>query len=154
MTPSQWLAIARDIAILGALIFLIWWVRTDGQNSVKIHDFQALQKQVQENAQHAAQYAQQAQAADQQRANDLAKVSAAIGQQRAPIVVLRGPANPGPVSCAAPSPSSGSASAGGNISGTGADSGTDVRPAINVYEQRVEGIVADCRAALAKWPTR
>lgn len=151
MTPGQIIALIRDAAIVGGILAILWIVYRGGENTIKRDDLQAVQKQLRENAQHAAQYAQQSQSADQQRADDLAQVRLAIAGQRAPVVVMRGPANPGPVSCPPTSPGAQPTGAGPAISGAREDT-VDVRPAINGYENRIEQVVADCRAALAKWP--
>lgn len=152
MTPGQIIALIRDAVIVGAVLAILWFVHRADTDHIKIADFKAVQTQLQENAQHAAQYAQQSQQADERQAQDLAQVSAAIAAQRSPIW-LRGPSNPSPVSCPTPSPGPQPASAGRAVEPPRADSQpVNIREPINAFEGRLETIVADCRAALAKWP--
>lgn len=152
MTPSAIIALVRDALIVGALAFLTWRIYQDGENHIKVTDIQAVQKQLQENAQHAAQYALQSQQADAQRAQDLAQVSAAIAAQQSPIWLYR-PSGGSPVSCPATRPSPQSPSTGGIVEPSRADpQPVDIREPINAYEQRLETLVADCRAAIEKWP--
>lgn len=150
MSPTLIIAIVRDVAIVGALIFIVWWIRTSGANAVKVSDMQAVQKQIAAQATQQAQWAQEARNAAIQRTQDMAQVTAAIGAQRAPILVQPAtqPACPDHLPASPAASSSSTAGSGGIISGAG----RDIRPAINAFELKYETALADCRAAIASWP--
>lgn len=152
MTPTAIIALVRDVAIVGALAFIIWWIRTDGANSVKVSDMQAVQKQLDSNTKLVAQWSQEAHDAQTQRTQDMAQVSAAIAAHSAPIVVMRDrPASPVAVSSIAVSTGTQPAASGNPDPGPRSDP-VDVRPAINAFELKYEGFLADCRAEHAQWP--
>ena len=155
MTPAAIIALVRDVAILAALIFIIWWIRASGENAVKLADIQAVQKQLAAQAAQQAQWAQEARDAEFQRTQDMQTVTATIGRQRAPIL-LQSAAQPScshPVPAVPASPSNDTAGTGGIISGVGTDSQPrDIRNAINTDEIRVEQAIADCRLLQRSWP--
>lgn len=152
MTPAAYLAIARDVVIVGAVLAILWFVHRADTDHVKVADFKAVQTQLQENARDVAQNALQARQADEQRQKDLEQVSAAIAAQQSPIWLYR-PSGGSPVSCPATRPSPQPASSRGIVEPSRADpQPVDIREPINAYEQRLETLVADCRDALAKWP--
>ena len=152
MTPSAYIALARDLVILIALGLLIWLLVAFGRDMIKVKDMKAVQKQLAQNAITEAQWRQEQTNANTQRDAQLAQVGAAIANQHAPVLVCRSP-NPSPVP-STPAAAAGSASAaGGTDSGTRGDSEpVDVRGAINAFELKYETALADCRAAIASWP--
>ncbi len=144
MTPGQIIALVRDALIVGALVFLVWRIYTDGSNAVKVKDLQALQTQLTLNAKQQAQWAQQSQQAEAQRALEMENVRGAILSQHAPVILQSAPAARGarqlsrpPTQAASPPAESG---------------GVDLRPRINAFELKYETALADCRAALSSWP--
>lgn len=152
MSPAAIIALVRDAVIVGAVLSILWFVHRADTDHVKVTDFQAVQTQLQENARDAARNALRAQQADTQRAQDLAQVSAAVAAQHAPIL-LRGPPGGSPVSCPTTRPGSQPAGTRGAVQPPRADpQPVDIREPINAYEIRLETIVADCRAAIEKWP--
>jgi hypothetical protein len=150
MTPSAYIALARDLVILIALGLLIWLLIVFGRDMVKVKDMKAVQQQITQNATTEAQWRQEQTDANTLRDTQLAQVGAAIAGQHAPILLCR-PSRPSPVpSASATTP--GSPAGPGGADATARVDPLDVRPAINDFELRVEKAVADCRAALAGWP--
>lgn len=147
LTIGQWLAVVRDLVILGILVWLLLLVYRAGENHDLQNQVQALQKQMAQNAQLEAGWAAQRQAAEEQRVADDANILAVVGKYTSPIVVYR-PASGGGLP--GPSPSAG----GGNCPAGGDDKGTrvDIRPFISAFERKYEEELAECRAALASWP--
>jgi hypothetical protein len=147
MTLGACIALARDIGIALALGFIVWRIYVDGQNSIKVTDIRALQTQLTANAQKEEGWRTQANDASQALQSDLANVHAIVAQHTDPIV-LRVPARCSAVPGPTPSPASQPATTGSPDTG----SGVDLRPQISAFELRYEGIITDCRAALASWP--
>jgi hypothetical protein len=149
MTPGQIIALVRDVVILIALAALIFLLVNYGKDITKVRDFEAVQKQLAQNATTEAQWRQEAQDAQNQLTADMADLRARISIQRAPIV-LRGSAS----SCPVPSAATGTP---GDHPGTRPDDAgprgdIDVRAAINAFELYYEGKFAECRSALRQWP--
>jgi hypothetical protein len=154
MTPSQILAIARDVVILAALGFVVWWIWRSGEDRIKVQDITAVQEQLKANAKQLADWKKESADADAQRATDLQGVRDLIAHGK-PLVVRLAPAAPGPgaVPGAATGASGGAACPGSADAGSGSGTRTvDLRPAIAALETRYETALADCRAVLAKWP--
>lgn len=155
MSPVTIIALVRDATILGALIFIVVWIRTDGANAVKVQDLQALQKSLAINAQKQSEWAQEARDATNQRIQDMATVTAAIAAQRTPVFVQSGPqpACPRPVPSPTTAPTGQSAAAGGTDTGPGKPvQSLNIREGLNNFERRYEETLADCRAMQASWP--
>lgn len=151
MTPAQILALLRDVAIVGALVWLVWRIYNAGEQAVKTQDLKAVQTQLETNLKTQAQWAQDARNADIRRQQDMSTVSAAIAAHREPIVILRDPPGARSLPGAAPGPEGQSSRTGGSDPGPRGDS-VDVREAISAFELQYEKPLADCRAALAQWP--
>lgn len=150
MTVSAIIALVRDIAILIALGFIIWWIRSEGENTVKLADLQAVQKQLDTQSKEVSQWHQEALDAQNQHTQDLAQVTAAIGAQRQPVRLCNAP-RPDPVPAHPAAATSDTAGTGGIISSARDDS-RDVRPDLNAFELRIEKTVADCRLLQQSWP--
>lgn len=152
MSITAIIALVRDLVILIALGLLIWLLISYGKDVVKVSDMKAVQKQLDANTKQVAQWSQEAQHAQTQRTEDMAQVSAAIAAHSQPIVVLRDrPANPGAVPRVAVATGAQPAACGNPDPGPGNDP-VDVRPQISGFELKYEGLLADCRAAIAQWP--
>jgi hypothetical protein len=149
MTPGQIIALVRDVVILIALAALIFLLVSYGKDITKVRDFEAVQKQLAQNAAIEAQQRQRTEDAFTQLTAEMADVRARISAQRAPIV-LRGPANSCPVPSAATGAAGGPASARADDPGSRGD--IDLRPAINEFELHYEEKLAECRSALRQWP--
>ncbi len=150
MTVSAILALIRDAAIVGAVVFAIWWIRAEGENTVKLADLQAVQKQLDNQSKQVSQWHQEALDAQNQHTQDVGKVTADIGAQRAPVRLCNA-SRPDPVPAHPAAATSSTAGTGGNISGAGADS-RDIRPELNAFELRIEKTIADCRLLQQSWP--
>lgn len=137
----------KDAAIIAALCAIAYVMITYGKDVVKVSDMAAVQKQLTANSAQLAAWRKEQVDADTQREADMAQVSAAIGAQRAPII-LRGPAR----ACAVPRAPGPAASAPPASGGNEPETGVDLRGAINAYETEVEQGFADCRSVLAQWP--
>lgn len=152
LTPSQILALIRDVAIVGALAFVVYRIYTDGANAVKVADMKAVQKQLDANTQTVARWSQEASDAQKQRTQDLSTIHDAIAAHSQPIVVLRDrPASAGTVPSPSATPGSQPAACGSADRGSGKDT-VDIRPDISAFETKYEGALAECRAAIASWP--
>ena len=149
MTISDYIALVRDAFIVIALGFVLWYVHRADQNAVKVADFQAVQKQIDQNTATEALWAKRFQDAEAQRYQDMQTVAAAISAQRTPVIV-RVPTSPGTVSGDSGKASSGTACPGRSTEGPGEDR----RAAINAFELKYEGYFATCRAILDSWPHR
>lgn len=155
MTPSQVIALIRDVLILAALGFLVWWIWRSGEDRVKVTDMAAVQKQLAANARTLEQWKAQSTQAETQHAADLETIRSTLAQHSAPILVRVPAPAAGPYALpgASPAPRCEPAGAGGDHGATGGGSRTvDIRPAVTAVEERAEEALADCRAALAKWP--
>lgn len=155
MTPGQIVALVRDALILAALGFVVWWIWRSGEDRVKVADMAAVQKQLAANATELANWRAQSAQAETQHAADLQTINATLAQHNQPLIV-RVPA-PAPRPGAVPSPASAACNQPAASGATDARSGggtttVDLRPAISGIEARYEAALADCRAALAKWP--
>ena len=149
MTISDYIALAERLFIVTALGFILWYVHRADQNAVKVQDFQAVQKQIDQNTATEALWAKRFQDAEAQRYQDMQTVAAAISAQHSPVIV-RVPTSTGTVS-GTPTGSQGSpACPGGSREGPGEDR----RAAINAFELKYEGYFATCRALLDSWPHR
>lgn len=155
MTPSQIIAIVRDVVILAALGFVVFWIWRSGEDRVKVSDMAAVEKQLAANATEIGKWRDQATKAEEQRNADTQTIRADISSHSAPILVR--PPAPAPRTGSLPSPASGAgcpSPIGGAADGgaRGSTSTVDLRPAISALELKYESALADCRAALAKWP--
>ncbi len=148
MTPGQILALIKDLVILIAICVVIYFFVTYGRNLVKVQDMAAVQKQLAANTSTEARWRQEREDADKNRDEQLAKVAGAIGQQRAPVYIVRNPPNPGPLP-GNPGPADHPA-----CPAAGPDPGprVDSRPAINAYELKYSTALIECYAALDSWP--
>lgn len=147
MSIGAILSAIKDAAIIAGLAAAAYLLITYGKDIVKVKDMAAFEKQITANAATLNQWRQEQIDADTQREKDMEQVSAAIGAQRAPII-LRGPPGACPVPSHPTAPASGAPAGGGNDP----KAGVDLRPAINAFELEVENRFTDCRSVLAKWP--
>lgn len=154
MSPVAVIALVRDILIVVALAFVVWWIRHDGVNSAKVGDLQAIQSQLADNALRQQKIAQEVSNAQAQHTQDLQTISAAIASHSAEPVRV----------CVSPSPSAvhgiPTASSANPAAGRSVDPGPgvavppiDIRPGLIAFEQHYENALADCRQALAQWPS-
>jgi hypothetical protein len=144
---TVWLTIARDVVIVGALGFIAWYLHHTGANSVKLADFQAVQKQLAANHQIEQQNAQAAAQAQVTHDQELLALNARIAGQHAPILLCQSP-HPSPVPAAPATPESPHTASGTANTATR----VDIRPAIDAFELKFESALADCRQTLASWP--
>lgn len=149
MTPTAVISLIKDIVIVIAIGFVVYVLVTYGKDLVKISDMKELQKQLKDNAALVEKWQKDASNADATHAAALATINSTIAGQQRPVFVRQ-------QSCPVPV-SANSVQAGGqqNPSG-GADQGRgiDYRPTINRFEQKYETALADCYAALDKWPVK
>jgi len=88
MTPGQIIALVKDVLIVVAVALVFYFVVQYGKDIVKVQDMHAVQKQLLSNAETEARWRQERENVDKNRDEQLAKVAAAIGQQRAPVYVV------------------------------------------------------------------
>ena len=162
MTPAQILAIVKDVVIVLAVGFLLWFVYHTGQNSVKTEDIKALQQRIEDNARTETQWRNDKTAADKQLASDVAAINSAAQLPKPPVWVCNSN-NRGSVPAVAGKADS-SNSRVGTIergSGSGADATIeavstdepyDARPAIEEVKKKYETVLAECRSVLDQWP--
>lgn len=153
MTPSAIIALIRDFAIVGALGFILWYVHRADQNDFKVQDLSADVQQLKTNAADAQRWQKEQTDATTQQASEMAKVSAAVNAQHAPILVCPHASSPGNVPGHTPSTPGATATSGRPDPGPGAvPQPTDIRGAIDAFELKYEGALASCRSVLAQWP--
>jgi hypothetical protein len=148
VTPGAYIALARDIIVLIALGALIWLLVSYGKDVVKVADMKAVQQQIVANAKTEQSWRETQTNANLKHDSDLATVRAAIGAQRAPVIVRSGPPRACPVPVNSAQAGSPPAPAGGTDPGPGVDS----RPLINAFELKYETALADARKCLDSWP--
>lgn len=147
MTPTAIIALVKDLVILVAVVAVGYFLVTYGKDIVKVSDIKAVTKQLEDNATTQARWQKESTDADAQRATNLAKITDLVGSQRAPVFV-RGPTCPIPVSSTAAKASDSSDPSWATDQRTG----VDLRPRINSFEIHYETALADCYAALDKYP--
>lgn len=147
MTISQYIALARDVFIVGALAFVAWWIYHAGGDRVRIADLKAVENQLAANSKQVDDWKAQEVAAEVRRDQEIQSVNATIARNQSPLWMCR-PPDTRPVSHH-PAPAEGSHSPSGPV-----DAGprVDIRAAVNAFETRYESALANCRAALASWP--
>jgi len=149
VTPAVIVALVKDVVILIAVGLALYFVVNYGKDLVKVADMKAVQRQLDANSQTEAQWRREEIDANARRDEALARVSSTIGGQHAPVYIVRGgPPRSGTVS-GTPGATSGAACPRG-----GTDDGprVDSRPAVNSFELKYETALAECYAALDKWP--
>lgn len=149
LTIAQWITVARDVFVVAALGWILFYIHRAEQNAVKVADMQAVQKQLSDNVAQEAKWEQQRENAEAQQTVDMQAVATAVAQQHSPVIV-RVPAGPSPVPRDPGSPAGGTAGAGSTQPGPGAS--IDVRPALNAFELKYEAYLAECRSILKEWP--
>ena len=155
MTPSAYIALARDIAIVGALGVILWLVFRAGSDHVTAGDLKALQAQIATQAKITQGWKDQTDASNTHLASDLAAIRAASS---APVVhswLLDAPACKGS-GVLPPSPiqtPGGNSSSGSLIPGSGSNAEGHRRDAvIAAFKARWETVLASCRAEDQAWP--
>lgn len=131
-------------------MYILWFINHADQNSAKVAEQNGVIKQLTQNAKDIAAWAEQSRDAEAQRRVDMQNVTAAVLQQRTPVLV-RVPSSPGPVSNAPAQAGSCTPAAGGSDQGSG-EQLVNVRSAINAFELKYEGYLAACRSVLNSWP--
>lgn len=153
MSPTAIIALVRDVVIVAALGFILWYVHRADTNAVKVSDFQAVQKQITHNADQVAAWQKEATDANAQRQTEMAGIRSSIDSQRAPVLVCNRPASGSPVPRAPAAPAGGAAAGGTADAGPRGDpQPVDVRPLVNQFELKYEAALASCRAVLNQWP--
>jgi hypothetical protein len=147
------LEIVGGVALLGMVI--LWWVdHNHREQQIGIKECQAevasaVNVETAKQAVMAAQYEKQKEAADAAHAAELANIQLRV--IRTP-VWLRAPGS----ICSDEVPRA-AAPAASVIAGAGGTQPSprdiDIRPGIEAFKARIETVVADCRDALAKWPS-
>src|SRR5436853_270598 len=59
MTPAAIIAIIRDSVIVAALGWLVWMIKVNGENGVKLENLRAVQQQLTENTQTLSRWAKE-----------------------------------------------------------------------------------------------
>lgn len=150
MSISTIISLARDVFIVAALGFVIWWIHSSGEDHVKLKDMAAVQKQLAANAVVEKQNAEDAATAQVIHDQELEDIAHRIASQRAPVFMCpRSPdtslvsGHPAPTQNGHEPTQSGTADAG---------SGIDIRAAVNAFESKYEQALSDCRQVISSWP--
>lgn len=144
---SEYLAIAKDLAIVIAIAALVYFVYHSGANSVRVADIQAMQKQIEANAKTQERYHSEITDAFAEANSQMGNLAHSIDANHKPVIVrvpASGSAVPG---TPASPPSTGPFSGGGD-----ATPGVDIRPQLNAYEKWLEERFGQCRALKESWP--
>lgn len=135
MGLSEYLALAKDVCIVAAVGFLVFFVYHSGANSVRVHDIEAVQKQIAANAAIEARHHDEINDAFAEANSQFGNIAHSIDAQRKPVIVRIPPSSravPGePATSVDPDPSGG---------------GLDVRLGINAFERKYESALSQCRA--------
>ena len=155
MTPGQYIALARDIAIVAGIALILWLVYRGGEDRVKAGDLKALQTEIQQQAETLQGWRNEATHANEQLSKDVAKINS---EAATPVqhVWLREPSCPEPpVLPAASSQASREPAASGTVQpGVRTDATADRRDSIVAeFKRRWETALAECRAIDAQWPS-
>jgi hypothetical protein len=154
VTPAAIYIAVRDAIILAVIGFVAWKVYELGGDQIKVKDFAAWQKQVTANTATVAGWQKELSDANAQRATELAQIHTDIAAHaQLPVYVVRsGPASASTLPSHPATPGCPAAASGGPDAGPGGHL-VNVRPELDEFEQRYEVALANCRAALASWPT-
>lgn len=147
MPLSAYIALARDVLIVGALGYILWFIHHADANAAKVADLQGVVTQLKANAVQAQKWEDERQNAEAQRLIDNATVIAAVAQHNDPIRLCNTP-RPNAVPGNTASASSNPPSAGGHDEGPG----RDLRPKISAFERKYEDYFTACRVVLKEWP--
>ena len=155
MIPSAYIALARDIAVVGALGVILWLVYRAGADHVTAGDLKALQAQIATQAKITQGWKDQTDASNTHLASDLAAIRAASS---APVVhswLLDAPACKGS-GVLPPSPiqaTGGNSPTGSFQPSNGSVSEGHRRDEVTAqFKAQWETVLANCRALDAAWP--
>jgi hypothetical protein len=152
MTPGQYIALARDIAVVVGLAIIGWLVYRGGEDRVKASNLRDLQAEIQQQAKTLEKWRGESTDAQKQLSADVAAITTA------PVVVhdwVRQPSCPQPAMLPAAAAQAGShpSADGGFQSGARAAPDGDRRDsAVAAFKQHWETVLAQCRALDAQWP--
>ncbi len=149
MSPSAYIALARDVCILLALAFVVWRIYAAGQNAVKAADLQFLQAQLSEQAKTLDSWRQEATNANDQLSRDVATLHAPT-PNKPPVWLCNAPSSPRRPVLPATAPTAPSE----HPSPGGADIGSqrDIRPQLDAFQLKYETALAECRSVYSQWP--
>jgi hypothetical protein len=147
MTPTAYIALARDIGIVLALAFLIYKIYGAGENAVKVADLKSLQTQIAEQARTLEGWRQESTDANTKLSQDLATLHA---DPKPPVWLCNGPASPR--SAVLPAAPASTDSAHPSAGGTNQRSELDIRPQLEAFRLKYETALAECRAVYSQWP--
>lgn len=152
MTPGQYIALARDIAIVAGLAIIGWLVYRGGEDRVKAANLRDLQTEIQQQAKIIEKWRGESTDAQKQLSADVAAIHAA------PVVVhdwVRQPSCPQPAVLPPAAPQAGGqpSAAGRAQPGRGDAAAADRRDfAVATFKAKWETVLAGCRALDAQWP--
>lgn len=154
MTPGQYIALARDIALLVGVAIIVLLIYRGGEDRVKASDLKSLQVQIQQQAKTLTAWRQESTDANTQLSKDISAINAAAA---VPVqhVWLRNPSCPQPpVLPAASTKASQPPAAAGGTQPVGGDALDGARRdrLVAAFKQRWETELAQCRALDAQWP--
>lgn len=151
-----WLSVSaiKDVVIVGMVIALGWWVYHQGENTIRVKDFAALQQQIKHQAA-VQQKWQTAQANSQSVLSDEIQqiVTPHSGVVRPLHIRLCQPSSEAGtklLSGASPAPKGKHSAARATVMRPGPDIG----PAVQAFERKYETALAQCRAVIREWPRR
>lgn len=155
MTPTVYLALARDAVIVLALAAVLYLVYRAGEDRVRAKDIQGLQDQMKRQGDVLTGWRKESIDANAKLAEDMAKINAAAAVPIKHTWVCKQPAGGEPaVLPGTPSQAGGGDSTGGSVQrGRGEATDGSWRDAIvAAYKQRWETTLAGCRAEDSQWP--
>lgn len=162
MTPAQIISAAKDLAILLALGFILWYVHRADENAAALRDLKADTKQLVANQATTDRWHQEQTDANTKSNDSLAGLVSAIKAERAsppvpaPIIVRI------PASQAANLPAAPAAAAGGRTDsgGTSPGGGAALQPSderallasFDAFELKYGKALIDCHRVIDSWP--
>lgn len=147
MTPAAILALIKDLVIVVAIGLVAYFLISYGKDIVKISDMKAVTKQLADNTAIVTRWQKESTDADTKHVQTLQQIGAAIDKQRAPVFVRQSPGV-----CPVPNAPAKAGDPPNPSWGTDQGRGIDYRPAVNQFELKYETALADCYAALDKYP--
>ena len=152
MTPAQIVSAVRDLAILAALGFVLWYVHRADENAAAVRDLKSDTKQLVQNQQTTDRWHQEQTDANTKSNDAMAALARAVSNQ--PPVIVRVPASKAPDvpahpgEAARPAPDEGGVPAGHGAAGQEVDR----RPDIAAYELKYGAALIQGQKCYDSWP--
>lgn len=158
MTPSAILAVVRDVVIVGALLFIGYFLVKSGEDRVTAGQLKSLEQRITQNETIESTWRTQKDTADGKLSSDLAAISVTPATPKPAVWVYNKPttvnstvsSNSSAAGHSDTGPGTG-VSMGGSVTQAPAE---DVGPAVDEAERKIEAALAQCRDLRDSWPKK